>query len=229
MSGAACTGSSERHSRSRLRTPNKRAADSVPESAATSTAATGMPPEPHEREAVIVARPRSFGHRADRMAPYKMIRHRGTARTVCGDRSERDARLRQAEGTGLSYTVTDRTRSAASQPARAVRGRPRLKQRVEASHLEGNAPPITRRDLVCADERGSGRLAARRYAPDRTTTVRPDSRDFGPPCPAPRGAADDGDAASARGDLADTARPDLGATFVRVGANGYVREGVVIL
>ena len=26
-----------------------------------------------------------------------------------------------------------------------------------------------------------------------------------------------------------TARPDLGATFARVGANGYVRVGVVIL
>ena len=66
-----------------------------------------------------------------------MIRQRRTARTLRGDWSERDAPLRQAEGTGLSYAVTDRTRNAASQPARAVRGRPRLETRVKESQ-EGN-------------------------------------------------------------------------------------------
>jgi len=93
-----------------------------------------MPPEPHEREAVIVTRPARLGHRADRMAPYEVIRQRRTARTLRGDWSERDAQLRQAEGTSLSYTVTDRTRDAASQPTRAVHGRPRLETRVEESH-----------------------------------------------------------------------------------------------
>jgi hypothetical protein len=38
-----------------------------------------------------------------------------------------------------------------------------------------------------------------------------------------------GDAASVRGDLADTAPPDFGAAFARAGTNGYVRVGVVIL
>jgi hypothetical protein len=96
------------------------------------------------------------------MALYKVIRHRGTARTLRGARSERDARLRQAEGTGLSYSVTDRTRDAASQPTRAVRGRPRLEQRVKASHIEGTFRRTFRRGLVRAGERDSGRLAARR-------------------------------------------------------------------
>ena len=42
-------------------TPNNKTADSVQESAATSSAAAGMPPEPHERDTVIVARPRLLG------------------------------------------------------------------------------------------------------------------------------------------------------------------------
>jgi hypothetical protein len=50
------------------------------------------------------------GRCADRMARYKMIRQRGTARTVCGDRSERDARLRHAEGPSVPYALTDRER-----------------------------------------------------------------------------------------------------------------------
>ena len=116
-------------------------ADSVQQPAATTTAAAGMPPEPHERGAVIAARPRPLGSRADRMALYKMIRQRRTARTLRGDWSERDAPLRQAEGTSLSHAVTDRKRDAASQPARAVHGRPRIETRVKES-VEGNAPPI---------------------------------------------------------------------------------------
>jgi hypothetical protein len=143
-----------------IQTTTKRA-DPGQESAAT-IAAAGLPPEPHEREAATVARPHSLGHGADRMARYKMIRHRGTARTLRGAPSERDAQLRQAEGTGLSYSVTDRTRDAASQPTRAVRGRPRLEQRVKASHIEGTFRRALRRGLVGVDERDSGRLAARR-------------------------------------------------------------------
>jgi hypothetical protein len=92
-----------------------------------------MPPEPREREAVILSQAGSLVKRADRMARYKVIRHRGAARSVRGDHSERDARLRHVEGSDVPYAMYDRTRSAASQPARAVRGRPRLKQRVEKS------------------------------------------------------------------------------------------------
>jgi hypothetical protein len=157
---------------------NNKAADPVQESAAT-IAAAGMPPEPHERDAAIVTPQHALGHRADRMARYKVIRHRGTARTLRGARSERDARLRQAEGTGLSYSVTDRTRGATSQPARAVRGRPRLEQRVKASHIEGTFRRALRRGLVRAGERDRSSRGSP-HAPDRTPTVRPDSRDFGP-------------------------------------------------
>jgi hypothetical protein len=50
--------------------------------------------------------PRPLGHRADRMALYKVIRHRGTARTVRGARSERDARLGRLRCSGLSYSMS---------------------------------------------------------------------------------------------------------------------------
>ncbi len=86
----------------------------------------GTPPEPHEREAVIVTRPRPLGHCADRMARYKEIRQAGAARSVRGARCERDARLRHVEGSDVPHALSDRTRDAASQPARAVRGRPGL-------------------------------------------------------------------------------------------------------
>jgi hypothetical protein len=45
-----------------------------------------------------------------------MIRHRGTARSVCTDRSEPDARLRHAEGVGVPYALTDWERDTAPQP-----------------------------------------------------------------------------------------------------------------
>ena len=179
-------------------------ADSVQQPAATTTAAAGMPPEPHERAAVIVARPRPLGSfsRADRMALYKVIRRRRTARTLRGDWSERDAPLRQAEGTSLSHAVTDRERNAASQPARAVHGRPRIETRVKES-LEGNAPPIRLAGPGMCYRAGLRSPRARRThltdadCPPRLTGLRS-------PCPALRGAADDGDAASVRGDLAET-------------------------
>jgi hypothetical protein len=161
------------------RSTHNKTADSIPEPAVSVTAAAGSTPVLHERAAVIIARPRPIGLCADRLARYKISRRRGTARTVCSAPSERDARLRQAEGTGLSHTVTDRTRTAASQPARTVRGRPRLQQRVMES-LEGNAPSkLLAAPGVCARaglrlSRGSSR------APDRSPTDRPDSRDFGP-------------------------------------------------
>ncbi|NOT26364.1 MAG: hypothetical protein HOP16_09720 [Acidobacteria bacterium] len=62
-----------------------------------------------------------------------MIRQRRTARTLRGDWSERDALLRQVEGTSLSYAVADLTRNAASKPARAVHSRPRIETRVQES------------------------------------------------------------------------------------------------
>jgi hypothetical protein len=153
------------------------------------------------------------------MALYKVIRHRGTARTLRGARSERDARLRQAEGTGLSYSVTDRTRDAASQPTRAVRGRPRLEQRVKASHIEG-----TFRRMPSAGPGGCWRAGLRSsrgsaHAPDRTPTVRPDSRDFGPPARPREGLLMMAMPHRREATWQTTARPDLGATFARVGAN----------
>jgi hypothetical protein len=161
-----------------LSTHNK-TADPIPESAASVTAAAGSTPVPHDRAAVSIPRLRPFGFCADRLARYKISRHRGIARTVCDAPSQRDARLRQAEGTGLSHTVTDRTRTAASQLARAVHGRPRLQQRVMES-LEGNAPSkLSAAPEVCA--RAGLRLSrGSPHAPDRSPTDRPDSWDFGP-------------------------------------------------
>ena len=78
-------------------TTNNKAADPVEESAAF-TAAAGMPPEPHEREAVIVARPRPLSHCADRTARYEMVRQAGAARSMRGARCERDARLSRRRG-----------------------------------------------------------------------------------------------------------------------------------
>ena len=161
------------------RTPatNHKTADPVEESAATSIAATGLPPEPHEREAVIVARPRPLGYRADRMALYKMIRQAANARTVCGSRSERDARLRHVEGANVPYAITDRTRDAASQP-QTVRGRPWPKQRVEESHRGERAADRSAAPGVCTraglrSSRGSA------HAPDGRRLSAP-TRDFGP-------------------------------------------------
>ena len=63
-------------------THNNETADPIHESAVTSIAAAGVPPEPHERETVIVARPRPLGSCAHRMARYKVIRQRED-RTKC--------------------------------------------------------------------------------------------------------------------------------------------------
>jgi hypothetical protein len=58
---------------------HKKTADSVHRSAAT---ASGMPHEPHERDTVILTRPRLLGSCAYRMARYKVIRQRED-RTKC--------------------------------------------------------------------------------------------------------------------------------------------------
>ena len=203
---------------------NNTTADPVHGSAATSIAAAGMPPEPHERDTVIAVRPRPLGSRADRMAPYKVIRRRWPARTVCGALSERDAPLRQAEGSGLSHSVTDRTRTAASQPAWAVQGRRRLEQRVEESQRGERAADRSAEPGACcrAGLRSSRGLA---HAPDGRRLSAP-TQGLRPHCPALQGAADAGDAASARGDLAEARRPFLGATR-RVGAM-FSRVAVLI-
>ena len=197
--------------RSRLRIHNNKTADPVHGSSATSIAAAGMPPEPHEREAVIAARPRPLGSRADRMAPYKVIRHAGPHARCAAPFSERDARLRHVEGSDVPHAMSDRTRDTASQPARAVHGRPRLEQRVKESHRGERAADRSAGPGACwraglRSSRGSA------HAPDRTPTVRPDSRDFGPTA-RPARAADEGDAASVRGDLAGIRRPYLDAAF----------------
>ena len=180
-------------------------ADGREASATSTTAALGMPLEPYEFTDGAPSRPRQLGCCAHRMAPYKVIRQRRTARMLRGDWSERDAPLRQAEGTGLSYTVADRMRDAASQLARAVRGRPRVETRVKESQ-EGNVlPRISARPGVCARAgfrlpRGSAHAldGLRLSAPTHGTSV---------PLPSPQGLPDTGDAASARGNLAGAHGP----------------------
>ncbi len=123
------------------------------------TAPSGEPPLVHERLAIAMRG--RFGFSADRLAQYKVIRHRGAARSVRGDQSERDARLDTSRAPTCHMPCPTGSRDAASQPARAVRGRPWLKQRVEESH-RGECPAEDRRGQMCANERDSGRLAARR-------------------------------------------------------------------
>ncbi len=194
-------------SQSRLRTHSSKAADPFQESVATTIAAAGKPPEPHEREAVSVVRPRTFGSRAHRMAPYQVIRQHRTARMLRGDWSERDALLRQAEGASLSHTVVDLTRNAASQPARAVHGQPRLKMRVKESQEGSVSLSNTARPGVCVRvgfrlPRGSAHAldGLRLSAPTHGTSV---------PLPGPKGLPDTGDAESARGNLAGAHGPHL--------------------
>jgi hypothetical protein len=120
--GISCWPSSTPPCRARFRRPihNNKTADPIHGSAVTSIAATGMPPEPHEREHKYTrsrSKKRLSGGAAPRVRQYEAGPATRRTRARCeGARSERDARLRQAEGSGLSYTVTDRTRDAASQP-----------------------------------------------------------------------------------------------------------------
>ena len=127
--------------RFRRSTHNNKTADPVHGSAVI--AATGMPPEPHEREHKYTrsrSKKRLSGGAAPRVRQYEAGPATRRTRARCeGARSERDARLRQAEGSGLSYTVTDRTREPRPSPFGAVRGRPRLETRVEES-LRGGTP-----------------------------------------------------------------------------------------
>lgn len=200
----------------RLPIHNNKTADPVQGSATTSIAATGMPPVPHEREAAIVARPHPFGHRADRMARYKVIRQRRTARSLRGDWSERDAPLRRLRAPAcLTPSPTGR---ATPRPGRsgAVRGRPRLETRVEESHRGERAAK------QLATPGGWARAGLRS---SRGSTHPPDGRRLSAPtpgtsvpCPAPRGAADEGDAASARGDLTNSKTNPIRSPIQAAGA-----------
>ena len=63
---------------------------------------------------------------ADRVAQYKVTRQRGTARSVRGARSERDARLDTLRALTCRIPCTAGRTDIASLPSRAVHGRPRL-------------------------------------------------------------------------------------------------------
>jgi hypothetical protein len=171
--------------------PNNKAADPFQESAATTIAAAGMPPEPRERDAVILAQAGPLVNRAlIGWRRTKLIRHAGPHARCAGTGASETRRFRQAEGTGLSQTVADRTRAAASQPARAVRGRPRVETRVE-DRLEGNAPPTDRR-AWCNERAGLRSSRGSRDALDRSPTDRPDSG-TSVPLPGSARSCDDGE------------------------------------
>ena len=154
-------------------------ADPCQESAVITTAAAGLPPLPHEREVVSITRPRALGFSADRTGRNtKCIRHAGTHAMCAGPQVERDARLWHAEGSGVSHSVTDRTRIRSVPAARRSmvgHGKQRVKElpRGERAAERSAAPGVCHRAGV-RSSRGST------HAPDRTPTVRPDSRDFGP-------------------------------------------------
>jgi hypothetical protein len=77
-------------------------------SVATLTAEAGTPPAPHGTALALYRDDPCLVSSADRMARYKVIRHRGTARTLRGDRCERDARLRHAEGSSVPHALCGR-------------------------------------------------------------------------------------------------------------------------
>ena len=118
------------------------------------------------------------------MAQYKMIRQRGATRSVCGAQSERDARLRHVDCSNVPHALFDRTNDKASQPARAVHGRPWLKQRVEESHREECATELSAALGVC-ERAGLRSSRGSTCAPERTPTVRLD-HGTSVPCPTPK-------------------------------------------
>ena len=168
---------------------NNKAADPGEASATTTTAATGQPPVPHERAAVIVARRCPFGHGAHRLARYKVDPARRAARTVRGASCERDTRLqlRHAEGAGVLMLDLTRKLDHASQ---FDRGAPASRSRcpwlgpARTAGLEierGDAPPNDgRRRGVCA-RAGLRSSRASTHAPARTSRLfAPTPWDFDP-------------------------------------------------
>jgi hypothetical protein len=229
VSGAACTGSPVRHSRSRLLTrtsynprPTK-AADPLTESAVITTAATGSPPAPHERATASIT-PRAPGFSADQTGRNtKCIWHAGTHALCVGPSAERDARLRQAEGSGLSYSVTDRMRRRRVPAARrSMVGHG--KQRVERNR-KGTRRRSVRRRLARARERGLGSFAACRTTPETTAALSPRPRDPRIPPTRPRTGLQMHAIPHHRREAAQRIRHSLiaSAIHVRVGATSLSR------
>ena len=169
----------------------------------------GLPSRTSNR--VTISDPWLFGQRADRIAPYKVIRQAGAARSVRGALCEQ---MRDFD-TLRAPTWLWLTGCAMPHPCPLGLSAVRLfENSASRNRNRGDAPPNHWRRRQLAHGRDSGRLAARRRqsngrrlsAPTRGTSV---------PCPAPRGAADEGDAASARGDLANSRRIQSGRLFWR--------------
>lgn len=180
------------------------------QSSLRSAAASGNLPS-RTSNTEIVIRPCLFGQRADRIAPYKVIRQAGP-HAVCAAPYVSRRATRHVEGPNVPHAIG----KGGARPLPGPPGPSMLfiaKQRVEESH-RGDASPIHRQRQCLAHERDSGRLAARRIrvngrrlsAPTPGTSV---------PCPALKGAAYVGDAAWARGDLANSRRNQSGFPFGR--------------
>ena len=107
-----------------------------------------------------------------------MIRQRRPARTLRGAGASEARCSGKLRATGLSYAVTDRTRLAASQPAGAVRGRPRLETRVEESH-RGERPAEKSAGTEVCPRAGLRSSRGSAHATDGRRLSAP-TRDFGP-------------------------------------------------
>ncbi len=162
------------------------------------TATSGMPPGSRELPAALSALV-EFGKRADRVAPYKVTRHAGPHARCAGPSVERDARLRHVEGSDMPYASAFRGHIGCP-PAPSCPSEAKLKQRVQESQSGDRAGGCSSALGGCVraglrSSRGSAHHSNRRRLSAPT-------RDFPVPLPGPKRAADEGDAASARGDLA---------------------------
>lgn len=161
----------------RQRSTKNKTADPYQESAVNTTAGFG---DASRAARARGAPPHPLGFSADRTGrDTKCIRHAGTHAVCAGPQVERDARLWHAEGSGVSHSVTDRTRICRVPAARRSmvgHGKQRVKElpRGERAAERSAAPSVCYRAGL-RSSRGST------HALDRTPTVRPDSRDFGPP------------------------------------------------
>jgi hypothetical protein len=147
---------------------------------------------PHERATAILA-PRAARFRRRSAGAIQNEPASRTARTVCGDASERDARLGTLrQPPTCPYALSDRepnTCSPASRPSAVGQS-----QTAGQGIARGDAPPVDTAEPGVSRSSGTQVVSQLGAAPARTTTVRPDSRDLGPPA-RPTRAADDGDTA----------------------------------
>ena len=154
---------------------------------------------------MILVHPSSFGNRADRMAQYQVGPARRAARNLRGAGCEysRLGTLRVA-GVPLFHGPSRADRSPAPSRPRWVTA----KQRVTIAR--GDRVVVFTHHAWRARTSGTQVVSRLGRMFERTPTVRPDSRDFGP-LPGSIGAADHGDTKSARGDLAtlDSPHPTL--------------------